>query len=143
MVNLTDSSRRWYYLAFSTHLGLLLWVIIWQFWLSPHPHFNAITMTLLWAAPLLLPIKGMLKAQPYTFAWANFILMLYFLHALTLLTLAGEQIFAAVELGLCLGAFVANIVFARIRGRELKTHLPRLSQVEKEEQERFSSNSQY
>lgn len=67
-------------------------------------------------APLLLLIKG-IKAQPYTFAWANFILMLYFLHALTLLTLAGEQIFAAVELGLCLGAFVANIVFARIRGR--------------------------
>ncbi|ARR49974.1 DUF2069 domain-containing protein [Photobacterium damselae subsp. damselae] len=122
MVNLTDSSRRWYYLAFSTHLGLLLWVIIWQFRLSPHPHFNAIIMTLL---------------------WANFILMLYFLHALTLLTLAGEQIFAAVELGLCLGAFVANIVFARIRGRELKTHLPRLSQVEKEEQERFSSHSKY
>ncbi|WP_036829604.1 DUF2069 domain-containing protein, partial [Photobacterium sanctipauli] len=48
----------------------------------------------------------------------------------------GERWLAIVELGLTTCAFVANILFARMRGRELGIKLKRLSQVEKEEKAR-------
>jgi uncharacterized membrane protein len=39
----------------------------------------SLIFSLLWIIPLVLPLKGILKGQPYTFAWASFILCLYML----------------------------------------------------------------
>ncbi|MBP8219675.1 MAG: DUF2069 domain-containing protein, partial [Aeromonas sp.] len=66
--------------------GLLGWVILWHLWLSPHPDLNPWLLPVIWTVPLLFPLKGIVQGNPYTHAWGNFVLMPYFLHALTLIT---------------------------------------------------------
>ena len=100
--------------------GLLAWVILWHLWLSPHPDLNPWLLPVIWTVPLLFPLKGIVQGNPYTHAWGNFVLMPYFLHALTLITTAeGERWLAVVELVFTTLAFVGTIYYARQRGREL------------------------
>ncbi|GAM62018.1 hypothetical protein JCM19232_6323 [Vibrio ishigakensis] len=90
--------------------------------------------------PLLFPIKGILQAKPYTFAWSNFVLLLYFLHSLTLIYVdEGERWLAVAELVLVTITFTGNLLFSRLRGRELGLKLKKLSEYKQEEDERFSS----
>lgn len=134
MTVMQKKTRLLRYFAISANLGLLAWVVLWQASLSPHPHINPMAMAVVWVIPLLLPLKGILAGKPYTHAWANFILMFYFLHALTILWIDdGERWLALIELILTTSAFIANILFTRYRGRELGLKLKKLSQVEKEE----------
>ncbi len=97
-------------------------------------------MALAWSIPLLLPLPGILAGKPYTHAWANFVLMVYFLHALTLIYVDnGERWLALIELLLTSCAFVGNTLFARLRGKELGLKLSKLSEVEKREKQDFES----
>lgn len=108
-------------------LGLLLWQVVWHLWLSPHPHLPAWAVTLGWSAPLLFPLRGLFQGRPYTHAWANFVLMLYFLHALTIITIdEGERWLGIVELILTSGSFTLNLLYARKRGQELGLKLRKL-----------------
>ncbi|KOO02122.1 DUF2069 domain-containing protein [Vibrio nereis] len=127
-------------LALSSNLALLTWIALWQLSLSPHPHISNITLAIAWAVPLILPLPGILAGKPYTHAWANFVLMLYFLHGFTILYIdGGERWLAVVELLITTMAFFGNILYARARGKELGMKLKRLSKVEKEEKDRFES----
>lgn len=138
MTNSLTRPSRW--LALIGNLGLLLWVVAWQLMLSPHPHLNSAAMALAWSIPLLLPLPGILAGKPYTHAWANFVLMVYFLHALTLIYVDnGERWLALIELLLTSCAFVGNTLFARLRGKELGLKLSKLSEVEKREKQDFES----
>ncbi|MDA9556185.1 DUF2069 domain-containing protein [Vibrio sp.] len=138
MTDMSPKTKRYRQMALMGNGLLLIWVALWQFALSPHPHIDSFGVTLAWCIPLLLPLPGIIKGKPYTHAWANFVIMLYFLHALTILYIDnGERWLAAVELILTSVAFVANIVFARLRGQELGQKLPRLSEVEKKEKAKF------
>ncbi|AYV20771.1 MULTISPECIES: DUF2069 domain-containing protein [Vibrio] len=124
--------------ALAANLALLTWVTVWHGYLSPHPHISPTAITIAWMIPLLLPLPGIIAGKPYTHAWANFVLMLYFLHALTLLYAdEGERWLALVELLLTCSAFAGNILYARLKGKELGLKLPRLSSVEKKEKQRF------
>lgn len=125
-------------LALGAYLSLIVWVALWHAFISPHPHINPYGVTIAWLIPLLFPLKGILQGKPYTHAWANFVLMFYFLHALTLLWVdEGERLLALVELLLTSISFVANIYYAKLKGKELGLGLKKLSQVEKEEKARF------
>lgn len=131
-------TQQYRYLALTGYLSLLSWVALWQIFISPHPHINPFTAAIGWCIPLLFPLRGILSGKAYTHAWANFVLMLYFLHALTILYVdQGERWLAAVELILACSAFIGNVLYARHRGRELGLKLPRLSEVEKKEKEKF------
>lgn len=131
-------TQQYRYLALFGYLSLLCWVALWQIFISPHPHINPFTAAIGWCIPLLFPLRGILTGKAYTHAWANFVLMLYFLHSLTILYVdQGERWIAAVELLLVCCAFTGNVLYARNRGRELGLKLPRLSEVEKQEKERF------
>ena len=100
--------------------GLLAWVLLWHLWLSPHPDLNPWLLPVIWTVPLLFPLKGIVQGNPYTHAWGNFVLMPYFLHALTLITTdEGERWLAVVELVFTTLAFIGTIYYARQRGREL------------------------
>lgn len=84
--------------------------------------------SLLWLVPLLLPVRGILKGNPYTYAWASFILCLYMLHALTLLYVTTDALaFAIIEVLLIGALLVAFPFYARIRGRELGLGLKKKS----------------
>ncbi len=122
------------------HFALLAFVCAWHSIISPPAEFSALVLTLVWAVPLLFPIKGILQAKPYTFAWSNFVLLLYFLHSLTLIYVdEGERWLAVAELILVTITFTGNLLFSRLRGRELGLKLKKLSEYKQEEDERFSS----
>ncbi|MCC5856322.1 MAG: DUF2069 domain-containing protein [Idiomarina sp.] len=102
------------------YLGLLAYVILWHAWLSPNEFLSIPLSLVMWVTPLLFPLRGILKGDPYTHAWANFILMLYFLHGFTAIyTHFHEWYFAAIEIVLTTGAFIGATYYARYRGREL------------------------
>ncbi|MEZ9722219.1 DUF2069 domain-containing protein [Vibrio splendidus] len=135
---MSPTTKLFRYLALAGNLSLLFWVIAWQMTLSPHPNLSNVTLAIAWAIPLLLPLPGILAGKPYTHAWANFVLMLYFLHALTILYVdGGERLLAAVELLLTTLGFAGNILFTRFRAKELGIKLKRLSEVEKNEKAKF------
>ncbi|WP_434356444.1 DUF2069 domain-containing protein [Parasalinivibrio latis] len=123
-----------------SYFALIAWVGLWHGWLSPHAHVTPWAVTLGWLIPLLLPLKGIIQGNAYTHAWANFVLMFYFLHALTILWVdEGERWLALVELTLTSITFLCNIYYARWKGQEQGLKLKKLSQVEKEERERYGS----
>jgi len=137
------STKQYRWLALLSNLSLIIWEVLWQFSLSPHPHLNHVALAIAWVIPLLLPLPGILAGKPYTHAWANFVLMLYFLHALTLIYVdGGERWLAVVELLLTFAAFVGNTLYARHRGKELGLKLKRLSEVEKQEKANFTHDNQ-
>ena len=107
-------------LALAGYLGLIAWVGLWHGLISPHPELGPGFMLMLWLPWLFIPMAGMLRGNPYTHAWAIFLIMPYFLHALTLLWVdEGERWLALVELLLASTMFVGNIYYAKFRGREL------------------------
>lgn len=129
------------HMALFNYFLLLGWVILWHSALSPHPHINTALMTVIWSIPLLFPLKGIIAADPYTHAWANFIFLLYFLHSITLLAVdSGEQGFALIELILVSISFFAHIGYARTQGKAFGLTLKRLSEIEKEEKNLLRSS---
>ncbi|EKE76177.1 DUF2069 domain-containing protein [Gallaecimonas xiamenensis] len=113
-------TQRMRYLALAGYLGLLCWVPLWRLWLAPHPQLSAGFLLALWFLPLLLPLKGILKGNPYTYAWANFLVLLYLTHSLTLLWVSpAERWLAAVELIFTLMMLTGGVFYARWRGKEL------------------------
>lgn len=88
----------------------------------------SLLFNLLWVVPLLLPAKGIFQGNPYTYAWASFILCLYMLHGLTLLYISADtRLFAFIEVLLIGFLLVAFPFYARIRGRELGLGLKKKS----------------
>lgn len=113
------SARFYRYLTLITYPALLVWVILWHSWLAPSATLPIWLKLTMWVIPLLFPLKGILQGNPYTHAWANFVLMLYFLHSLTTLyTHPGERWFAGIELFLTTLAFIGATYYARYAGRE-------------------------
>ncbi|MFD2180320.1 DUF2069 domain-containing protein [Veronia pacifica] len=134
--------RQLRFIALGAHLAMIALVALWHSVIFPHPDINPTGMTVAWLLPLLLPLVGILKGKPYTHAWANFILMFYFLHALTMIWVdEGKQLMAVFELVLTSISFIANVRFAKLRGRELGQGLKKLSQVEKDEKAFFESSN--
>ena len=117
---MSANTRFFRLLALGSYLGLLGWVVLWHFVLTREGQYSALFLLLMWVLPLLLPLKGLIQARPYTHAWANFILMFYLLHGLTgIYALEQETWFAAIETLLACLAFIGCSFFARLRGREL------------------------
>ncbi|WP_394248040.1 DUF2069 domain-containing protein [Vibrio profundi] len=140
-MDMSPRTRQFRFLALFGNLSLLAWVLVWQLSLSPHPHLSSMVLAGAWAFPLLLTLPGIIAGKPYTHAWANFVLMLYFLHALTILYIdGGERMLALVELALTTICFAGNILYARWRGKEMGLKLKRLSEVEKIEKSKFDKS---
>lgn len=141
-MEMSSRTKQFRFLALFGNVSLLAWVLIWQLGLSPHPHLSSMALAIAWAVPLLLPLPGILAGKPYTHAWANFVLMLYFLHALTIFYIdGGERMLAVIELALTSCGFAGNILYTRARGKELGLKLPLLSKVEKQEKAKFDGES--
>ncbi|MDT0594301.1 DUF2069 domain-containing protein [Glaciecola petra] len=125
-------------IALFSHLGLLLWLSIWYFALSSDQEYSTLFIIVIYLLPLLLPLLGIIKAKPYTHAWSCFIVLWYFLHAITVIYAEPAYIMhATLELLLACGMFVGCSMFARLRGQELGTSLPKLSKVMEDEKALF------
>lgn len=106
-------------MALLGYFGLLMFLPLWHIVLVPSEMAKA-TVLLLTVGPLLLPLPGILKRNPYTFAWANFIALFYLLHGLTLIwDRPDERVWVVVELVLTTMMLIGCMYFAKFRGQEL------------------------
>lgn len=114
-----DKTKRVLALGQAGYFGLLIFLPLWHLILVPS-EMNKYVTFLLTVGPLLLPLRGILKRQPYTYAWSNFIVMFYLLHGLTLIwDRPDERLYVIVELILALMMFSGCSYFAKFRGQEL------------------------
>ena len=67
-------------LALVGYFGLLIWVVLWHFALADNQQYSRFFWCYFGA---LFPMRGIIKGKPYTHAWGNFVVMIYFLHGLT------------------------------------------------------------
>ncbi len=114
-------------MALTGYLALLVFMVLTQLVYASASEFSLTFRFLFWIAPLLVPLVGIVRGKPYTHAWANFILMWYFLHSLTLIYVDFEHWYiAAIELLLTSIAFVGCTGFARNQGRAMGLGLKKL-----------------
>lgn len=125
---MSAKTRRFFILGHIGYWGLWLLIPLWTLWLAPPALGNPWVLFLLLWLPLLLPMYGLIKGKAYTFAWANFIVMLYFLHSLTNLWIGEGMHFLLSVLELILASimFIGCTYYARFRGQELGLKIPKL-----------------
>jgi uncharacterized membrane protein len=93
-----------------------LWLLV----LSPSESLSTSTTLILFTLPLLFPLKGLLLGNPFTYAWSNFIVLIYFLHSLTTLwVLPNDMLWAILELIFASTMFLGCSYYAKYRGQEL------------------------
>lgn len=127
-VIMAPSTRLYLWLGRTGFTGLFILIPLWVLWLAPPELGSAkVLLALLWT-PLWLPLWGIIRAKAYTFAWANFIVMLYMIHSLTHLWVSTgtEFLLAVLELLFCALMFVGCTYYARNRGKELGLKIPKL-----------------
>ena len=123
MENKTRTARN---LTLIGYIGTMILVINWIWWLAPQSAVSQLTATIIWFCPLLLPIWGILKSNPFTYAWSGFLAVLYLSQALTtLISTPQEQGLAIVELILTSLWLAGATMFSRWRGQELKLEIPK------------------
>jgi uncharacterized membrane protein len=125
---LSAQTSRYLLLGRLGFFGLWLLQPLWILYLAPPQLGNAyVLLALLWL-PLWLPLYGIIKGHAYTMAWANFIVMIYFLHSLTNVWVSAgiQQYLAVLELLLASMMFIGCTYYARYRGQELGLKIPKL-----------------
>ena len=114
------STNNYKKMALVGYFSLLFFMPLWLLVLSPSEALSTPTTLLLFVLPLLFPLKGILQGNPYTFAWANFIVLIYFSHSLTTLwVLPSDRIWATLELIFASIMFFGCSYYAKYRGQEL------------------------
>jgi len=113
----TDNLRK---IALFGYFSLLFFMPLWLLVLSPSDSLSTSTTLILFTLPLLFPLKGLLQGNPYTYAWANFIVLIYFLHSLTTLwVLPSDLPWAILELIFASAMFLGCSYYAKYKGQEL------------------------
>ncbi|GHG02192.1 DUF2069 domain-containing protein [Thalassotalea marina] len=107
-------------IALAGYFSLLVYMPLWLIVINPSDGLSPITNLIFFTLPLLFPLKGLVKGNPYTFAWSNFIVMWYFLHGLTTVWVSESDIlWASLELLFATMMFVSGTYYAKYRGQEL------------------------
>ena len=107
-------------IALAGYFSLLFFMPLWLIVLSPSKSLGIGTTLLLFTLPLLFPLKGLLQGNPFTYAWSNFIVLIYFLHSLTTLwVLPEDRVWAVLELIFASTMFFGATYYAKYRGQEL------------------------
>ena len=79
-------------------------------------------MLIVTAGPLLLPLRGLLNGNPYTFAWTGYLAIFYCMHGMMeAYANPAERPFAITEIIASLILYTGVIMFARTRSREIKS----------------------
>lgn len=108
------------YITLSGYFALLLLLIVWHGFVYPATN-NPWVLVGFIIAPLLLPLRGLLKETPYTYAWTSFVILIYFMHGTVEVWANAEQrVYAAIEIILSVQVYIGAIYYARLQGRALK-----------------------
>jgi len=107
-------------IALTGYFSLIIYMPLWLLWINPSESLSTPLTLMLFTLPLLFPLKGLIKGNPYTFAWSNFVLMWYFLHSLTTLWVSSSDfVWASIELIFTTMMFISGTYYAKYRGQEL------------------------
>jgi uncharacterized membrane protein len=137
-VPMSPKVKQYRYLALVGHLGLLAWMSIWYLVLTGARDYSFLFIFIVYLLPLLLPLHGIIKAKPYTHAWSCFVVLWYFMHSATTMYVEPSYfLHASIEMIFVIMMFTGCAMFARLRGQELGTGLPKLSKVMEDEKKFF------
>ena len=95
-------------------LGLLALCLLWELWLAPlRPGGSLLALK---AAPLALPIAGILNGRRYTYQWSLMLILAYFAEGVARAwsERGASQALAGAEIVLSLVFFAATVAFARL-----------------------------
>ena len=95
-------------------LGLLALCLLWELWLAPlRPGGSLLALK---AAPLALPIPGILNGRRYTYQWSLMLILAYFAEGVARAwsERGASQALAGAEIVLSLVFFAATVAFARL-----------------------------
>ena len=107
-------------IALTGYFGLLFFMPLWLVVLNPSEGLSITLSLVFFTLPLLFPLKGLLQGNPFTYAWSNFIVMIYFLHSLTTLWVsADDTLWAIIELIFASLMFFGGTYYAKFKGQEL------------------------
>ncbi|CAH9057349.1 hypothetical protein PSECIP111854_01979 [Pseudoalteromonas sp. CIP111854] len=128
-------------LALFGYIGLLILMPTWLYILAPREGYSNGFIFVVYILPLLLPLKGIIQDKPYTYAWANFIVMIYFIHSLSLLWVSPqEMLWIMLELIFASSMFIGCTYYARHRGQELGLKIRKLKDELAEEKAAHTVN---
>ena len=112
--------RRSLYLTLSGYFSLILLLVIWHGFIFPAAKQPWLIMAFI-LIPLLFPLRGLLKENPYTYAWTSFVILIYFIHGVVEAWANDNQrVYAVIEIYLRVQVYIGAIYFARLQGRALK-----------------------
>lgn len=116
-------------IALIGYIGLLVLMPLWMYFVPPQEGPLDVMSLFVPIIPLLLPLRGIIKDNTYTYAWANFVVMLYFIHGLTMLWVAPDELFwVLLELLFASFMFIGCTYYARHRGQELGLKIRKLKE---------------
>jgi uncharacterized membrane protein len=100
--------------ASSSLIGLILLSLAWESWLAPLRPGGS--LLILKAVPLLLPLRGILKGNRYTYQWACMFILLYFTEGAVRAWADGglSSRLAMIEVALTLVFFFSTVFYARL-----------------------------
>lgn len=137
-------TKRFQAFALIGYVGLLVLMPLWLFYLAPRTQYSTAFTFCLYVLPLLFPLKGIIQDKPYTYAWANFIVLIFFMHGFTLLWIASDELlYVTFELAFASLMFVGCTYYARYRGQELGLKVPKLKQDLADEKAAFEYHEQH
>jgi uncharacterized membrane protein len=100
--------------ASASLLALIALCLAWELWLAPlRPGGSYLALK---AAPLALPLYGVLSGRRYTYQWSSMFVLLYFMEGV--MRAWSErgiaQALAAAEIALSISFFLAVVAYARL-----------------------------
>ncbi|WP_144393443.1 DUF2069 domain-containing protein [Pleionea sediminis] len=114
-MTLNQKLNVWHSLTLVSYSLLLLLLLAWPF-IYPSETLASWLVALIWVIPLLFPGPGIFKQRYYTYAWSQFINMIYFCHAIVfIMTSESELYIAIIELLLVILFFTATIMSIQIK----------------------------
>jgi len=98
-------------------IGLLVLCLAWELWLAPLRPGG--TLLALKAAPLALPLGGILSGRRYTYQWSSMLILAYLAEGVTRAwsERGAAQALAAAEIALSLAFFASAVAYARLTRR--------------------------
>lgn len=107
-------------IALTGYFSLLIYMPLWLLVINPSDGLSPLLSLCFFTLPLLFPLKGLVQGNPYTYAWSNFVVMIYFLHSLTTLWVSqGDMLWAGLELLFATMMFISGTYYAKYKGQEL------------------------
>lgn len=108
-------------LALTGYFSLLIILMLNIVWLIPSRHFPTALVLLVIAGPLLIPMRGLLNNNAYTYQWASFLSLAYFAHGISEVSAYPDHWYAGtLETLASIAMYLGCVMYARVLKQELK-----------------------